>query len=99
MVMEILGFLRGVPGLYMAGVMSAALSSLSSNYNAVSATITRDIVHPVYEYKYKTTMSDRASTWTAKIISEYTYLHIKTHHYIIFFVGPLHSKLGMESYS
>ena len=28
--------------------------------------------------------------------NEPSFLHIKTHHYIIFFVRPLHSKPGME---
>ena len=70
MMMRILGFLKGVPGLFMAGILSAALSSLSSIYHALSATLTRDVVQQAYEFVYKKPIPERMETLSGKIISE-----------------------------
>ncbi|KAB0797463.1 hypothetical protein PPYR_08456 [Photinus pyralis] len=43
-VMETVGHLRGVPGLFIAGVFGAALSSLSVVLNATSAVVLEDFV-------------------------------------------------------
>lgn len=46
LVMEILGDLPGLPGLFIAGVFSAALSSLSTGLNSMSAVVLEDFCKP-----------------------------------------------------
>lgn len=45
-VMEKLGEYPGVPGLFVSGVFSAALSSLSTNLNSISACVYEDFIKP-----------------------------------------------------
>ncbi|XP_031347458.1 sodium-coupled monocarboxylate transporter 1-like isoform X1 [Photinus pyralis] len=45
-VLDIAGSIKGLPGLFIAGMFSAALSSLSSTLNATAATIYEDIILP-----------------------------------------------------
>lgn len=44
LVMETLGEFPGLPGLFVAGVFSAALSSLSTGLNSMSAVVLEDFV-------------------------------------------------------
>lgn len=44
--METLGDFPGLPGLFVAGVFSAALSSLSTGLNSMSAVILEDFFKP-----------------------------------------------------
>ncbi|XP_061189213.1 uncharacterized protein LOC133197269 [Saccostrea echinata] len=53
-VMESLGGIPGVPGIFVACIFSASLSSISSCLNAVSITILEDLVKPAMEYFDKT---------------------------------------------
>ncbi|XP_011139462.1 sodium-coupled monocarboxylate transporter 1 [Harpegnathos saltator] len=46
LVMNVLGELPGLPGLFMAGVFSAALSSLSTGLNSMAAVVLEDFVKP-----------------------------------------------------
>lgn len=46
LVMEILGDYPGLPGLFVAGVFSAALSSLSTGLNSMSAVMLEDFFKP-----------------------------------------------------
>ncbi|XP_011311839.1 sodium-coupled monocarboxylate transporter 1 [Fopius arisanus] len=46
LVMDILGSFPGLPGLFVAGVFSAALSSLSTGLNSMAAVILEDFVKP-----------------------------------------------------
>ena len=69
MVMEVLGFLRGVPGLFMAGIFSASMSSMSSFWSAQSAVLLKDVVEPAYaRLTSGKQLSDRQGTRVAKII-------------------------------
>ena len=71
MAMDVLGFLPGAPGLFLAGLVSAAMSSLSSCYNAMSTIMTKDVVEQIKYIKYKTELSDKSSTTVAKCSSKY----------------------------
>lgn len=51
MVMDTLKFLPGMPGLFVAGVFSAALSSLSTGLNSLSAVILEDYVKPLRKHQ------------------------------------------------
>lgn len=44
--MNVLGVLPGLPGLFVSGVFSAALSSLSTYLNSLAAVILEDFVKP-----------------------------------------------------
>lgn len=46
LVMDVLGLFPGLPGLFVAGVFSAALSSLSTGLNSMSAVFLEDFYKP-----------------------------------------------------
>ncbi|XP_060064284.1 sodium-coupled monocarboxylate transporter 1-like [Ylistrum balloti] len=49
-VMESLGRIPGIPGLFVACIFSAALSSISSCLNALSITLLEDLLKPFLDY-------------------------------------------------
>lgn len=46
--MDILGDFPGLPGLFIAGVFSAALSSLSTGLNSMAAVVLEDFYKPFF---------------------------------------------------
>lgn len=60
-VMEILGHLPGLPGLFIASTFSAALSSVSGGLTAFSAVTLYDFIRPAYFHVKKRELSDRAN--------------------------------------
>lgn len=62
--MDILGELPGLPGLFVAGVFSAALSSLSTCLNSMSAVILEDFVKPYV----KKPLSPLAINWIMRSV-------------------------------
>lgn len=63
-VMDTLGELPGMTGLFIAGVFSAALSSLSTCLNSMSAVVLEDFVKPYV----KRPLSSRATNWTMRLV-------------------------------
>jgi Na+/proline symporter len=61
-VMETLGELPGLSGLFIAGVFSAALSSLSTCLNSLSAVVLEDFVKPFTDKP----LTDRIKNWVMK---------------------------------
>ncbi|XP_046805041.1 sodium-coupled monocarboxylate transporter 1 [Lucilia cuprina] len=57
LVMDVLGKFPGMPGLFVAGVFSAALSSLSTYLNSLAAVTLEDLVKPYW----KRDLSERAT--------------------------------------
>nr|CAH7758339.1 unnamed protein product [Callosobruchus chinensis] len=49
LVMEILGDIPGLPGIFVAGIFSAALSSLSTGLNAMAAVVLEDFYKPFFQ--------------------------------------------------
>lgn len=63
-VMDTLGSLPGLTGLFIAGVFSAALSSLSTCLNSMSAVVLEDFVKPFV----KRPLSDSAKNWIMRSV-------------------------------
>ncbi|XP_071451352.1 sodium-coupled monocarboxylate transporter 1-like [Hetaerina americana] len=63
-VMDVTGYLKGLPGLFMAGVTSAALSTMSTGLNAMSGVIFEDFIFPLMEVK----PSEERASFLMKII-------------------------------
>ncbi|XP_077515823.1 sodium-coupled monocarboxylate transporter 1-like [Amblyomma americanum] len=64
-VMDILGSLHGVPGLFVSGIFSGALSTVSSGVNSLAAVTLEDII----KRYIKKDMSDRYATNLTKMIA------------------------------
>ncbi|XP_068989526.1 sodium-coupled monocarboxylate transporter 1 isoform X1 [Neodiprion pinetum] len=64
-VMEIAGHLHGIPGLFVAGIFGAALSTLSVGINSTSVVLLEDFVKGCFRQK----PSDRCSTIFAKSVA------------------------------
>ncbi|XP_076162659.1 sodium-coupled monocarboxylate transporter 1 [Ptiloglossa arizonensis] len=63
-VMEIAGHLHGVPGLFVAGIFGAALSTLSVGFNSTSVVLLEDFVKGCFRLK----LSDRCSFIFVKVV-------------------------------
>ncbi|XP_050319927.1 sodium-coupled monocarboxylate transporter 2-like [Bactrocera neohumeralis] len=61
-VMHTVGHLQGIPGLFIAGVFGAGLSSLSMGFNCAALVILQDIARASFKVK----LSERASTILVK---------------------------------
>ncbi|XP_043504397.1 putative sodium-dependent multivitamin transporter [Polistes fuscatus] len=69
-VMETLSRYPGVPGLFIAGIFSAGLSTVSATVNSLSAVILEDYIKPLYRYKSKgKEMSSRRSIVASKVLA------------------------------
>ena len=65
-VMQMVGDIPGVPGLFVAGVFSGALSSVSSGLNSLAAVFLNDFIKVS---SCCTEMSERAKTITSKLVT------------------------------
>lgn len=63
-VMETLGDLPGLSGLFIAGVFSAALSSLSTCLNSMSAVVLEDFVKPFVDKP----LTERNVNWIMRAV-------------------------------
>ncbi|XP_059468278.1 sodium-coupled monocarboxylate transporter 2-like [Neocloeon triangulifer] len=64
-VMDFSNTIPGFPGLFIAGVFSAALSSMSTNLNSLSGVILQDFIKPCLRGRQ---MSEKAASTTMKVI-------------------------------
>ena len=67
LVMDLLGKFPGVPGLFVACVYSAALSTVSSGLNSLAAVCLKDLIQPFF-YKNKT-LSQSTATNISKFVA------------------------------
>lgn len=63
-VMEIAGTVPGFPGIFMSGVFSAALSSMSTGLNSMCGVIFEDFLRPVF----KEPISELKASWIMKCV-------------------------------
>ncbi|KAG5681246.1 hypothetical protein PVAND_010697 [Polypedilum vanderplanki] len=68
LVMEILKDIPGLPGLFIAGVFSAALSSLSTGLNSMSCVILEDFCKPFVKREISESMSSLIMRGTVLVI-------------------------------
>ena len=69
--MDKLTFLQGLPGLFVACLFSASLSSISSGLNALAIVILEDIVKLIWEWR-NITPSATVIARLAKVIGQLT---------------------------
>lgn len=50
-VMDMLSEYPGVPGLFIAGIFSAGLSTISATVNSLAAVMLEDFIKPVYRFR------------------------------------------------
>ncbi|CAK1601787.1 unnamed protein product [Parnassius mnemosyne] len=62
LVMDVLGDIPGLPGIFVAGIFSAALSSLSTSLNSMSAVVLEDFYKPFF----KRQLSEQQINWLLK---------------------------------
>jgi sodium-coupled monocarboxylate transporter 8/12 len=67
MVMDLLADMPGLPGLFVAAVYSAALSTISSGLNSLATVCLKDFIQPFY-VNYP--MTETRATNISKIIGE-----------------------------
>lgn len=65
-VMDTVGHLRGLPGLFLSALFSAAISTVSSGVNSLAAVLLEDIVKPIYWKKKKKEIHDHMATNISK---------------------------------
>ncbi|CAD6230585.1 GSCOCG00006833001-RA-CDS, partial [Cotesia congregata] len=68
LVMDVLGQFPGFPGLFVAGVFSAALSSLSTGLNSMAAVIFEDFIKPFRKTPFSTRTADILMKLTVVIL-------------------------------
>lgn len=51
-IMENLSIYPGVPGIFIAGIFSAGLSTISAVQNSVAAIILEDYIKPFWQFRY-----------------------------------------------
>lgn len=68
--METLGAYPGLPGLFIAGVLSASLSTVSSVINSIATVILEDIYKPMANKK---TISDKKEAILSKLLCKFVY--------------------------
>ncbi|KAL7723857.1 hypothetical protein ACLKA6_001997 [Drosophila palustris] len=67
--LDTMGQYPGLCGLFVSGIFSASLSTISSAVTSLSAVTLEDYVKPVYRIIFKRTLIDSKSTLPTKIIA------------------------------
>ncbi|KAL4240018.1 hypothetical protein ACF0H5_000813 [Mactra antiquata] len=64
-VMDVLGDIHGVPGLFVASLFSGALSTISSGLNSIAACVLQDVIRAYFVPE----MTEAKATWISKLIA------------------------------
>uniref|UniRef100_A0A336M4V5 CSON009897 protein n=1 Tax=Culicoides sonorensis TaxID=179676 RepID=A0A336M4V5_CULSO len=68
-VVDAMGNLKGLPGLFVSGIFSACLSSISSAVNSLAAVFLEDYIKPIYKCAKKKPLDEKHSSWISKLIA------------------------------
>ncbi|CAG2242100.1 SLC5A6 [Mytilus edulis] len=67
LVMDVLGKIYGLPGLFVSCIFSASLSTVSSGVNALALVLITDILKPLYKYLKHRDMDEAVATTLSKV--------------------------------
>ncbi|XKL67589.1 hypothetical protein PGB90_003080 [Kerria lacca] len=73
-VMDRFNNIPGLTGLFVAGIFSASLSTVSAAVNSLAAVTLEDYVKPAYTYMYKKELNNKNSTLTKTLAMGYGFL-------------------------
>lgn len=68
-VIDNMGHLPGLSGLFVAGIFSASLSTVSASVNSLAAVTVEDYYKPLYKYIHKRPLPEKWLTIHSKIIA------------------------------
>lgn len=68
-VVDTMANLPGLSGLFVAGIFSASLSTISSAISSLAAVTVEDYMKPLLLWKTKKPLSDSRSTWFSKVFN------------------------------
>ena len=68
-VVDAMGNLPGLPGLFVSGIFSASLSSVSAALNSLAAVTLEDYLKPLYAKIKKRPLPDMQSSYPTKIMA------------------------------
>ena len=71
LVMDLLKNFYGLPGLFIACIYSAALSSVSSGLNSLTAVALHDFIYPLNRFINKSNLTQKKSMVISKILGEF----------------------------
>ncbi|XP_026272569.1 putative sodium-dependent multivitamin transporter [Frankliniella occidentalis] len=68
-VVDTMGHIPGLSGLFVSGIFSASLSTVSAAVNSLAAVTLEDYIKPIYTCFKKKDLPDKGSAYRAKLIS------------------------------
>lgn len=68
-VVDALGHLKGLPGLFVSGIFSASLSSISAAVNSVAAVVVEDYLKPLYMKITKNQLPEKRLALQSKMVA------------------------------
>lgn len=68
-VVDTMGNMPGVSGLFVSGIFSASLSTVSSAISSLAAVTLEDYIKPLVAYRKRTELSDSQTTFYSKLLS------------------------------
>jgi sodium-coupled monocarboxylate transporter 8/12 len=69
LVLDVLGGVPGLPGLFVSTIYSAALSSISSGMNSLAAVCITDFVRPAYGFIKKKPIEEKLATIVTRALA------------------------------
>ncbi|XP_034242040.1 putative sodium-dependent multivitamin transporter [Thrips palmi] len=68
-VVDTMGHMPGLSGLFVSGIFSASLSTVSAAVNSLAAVTLEDYIKPIYVCLRKNDLAEKGSSYRAKLIS------------------------------
>ncbi|XP_005187990.2 putative sodium-dependent multivitamin transporter [Musca domestica] len=68
-VVDTMGHIPGISGLFVSGMFSASLSTISSAISSLAAVTLEDYIKPLVSYRKKEELSDAKTTFYSKLLS------------------------------
>lgn len=88
-VMDTMGGVPGLIGLFVAGIFSASLSTVSAACNSLAAVTLEDYLKPLYTYSTSRTISDRRGGQLSKILTLFYGVVCLGMAYMAKYLGPV----------